>query len=144
MTPDDFGEFVYLTLEDFYRAGAEALGMDLVTVRAITNATLADSALAAPAAGFGDYEKYPDLATKAAVLLQAITQNHALPDGNKRTALLCTIVFAGVNGCRWVPPPGDDPDGAESAEKVEAAAAGSIGLEELATWISDRLVPISR
>ena len=77
------------------------------------------------------------------MLLQAITNNHALPDGNKRTALLCTIVFAGLNGYRWVPPPGDEPDGTETAEMVEATAAGSITLEELASWIADRLAPAS-
>lgn len=41
----------------------EALGVDIETARRITNETLAGSALAAPAAGFGDFEKYPDFAT---------------------------------------------------------------------------------
>jgi death-on-curing protein len=91
LTDPDAGDVEYLTLSDFHQAGAEALGIDLITVRSITNETLAGSAVAAPAAGFGDYEKYPDLATKVAVLLQAVTRNHALPDGNKRTALLCAI-----------------------------------------------------
>jgi hypothetical protein len=81
-------EIAYLTMEDFYRAAAEALGTELAAVRTVTNDTLAGSALAAPSAGFGDFEKYPEFATKTAVLLQAVASNHALPDGNKRAALL--------------------------------------------------------
>jgi prophage maintenance system killer protein len=47
---------------------------------------LADSALAAPQAGFGGVEAYPDFATKAAVLCWHLVKNHPLPDGNKRCA----------------------------------------------------------
>jgi death-on-curing protein len=143
MAGADGGEVAYLELSDFHEAAVEALGVDIETARRITNDTLAGSALAAPAAGFGDFEKYPDFATKVAVLLQAITSNHALPDGNKRTALLCAIVFAGINGFRWDPPPGDEHDGAETARIVEAAAAGTIPLEDLRDWISQRLVAVS-
>ncbi len=135
-------EVLYLELSDFHRAAMEALGVDIETARRITNETLAGSALAAPAAGFGDFEKYPDFAMKVAVLLQAITSNHALPDGNKRTALLCAILFAAINGFRWEPPSGDEPDGAETAEIVEAVAARSILLEEVRAWVSERLIPV--
>jgi prophage maintenance system killer protein len=62
-----------------------------------------------------------------------------VPDGNKRTALLCTILFAGMNGLRWDPTPGDERDGAETARIREATAAGSMPLEELRDSISDRL-----
>jgi death on curing protein len=135
----DGWEVVYLTMEDFYLAAAEALQRDVDTVRPMTNETLAGSALAAPAAGFGDFEKYPDFATKTAVLLQAVASNHALPDGNKRTALLCAILFAALNGYRWIPPYEDDPDGTETAEVVEAVAARSIPLGALSAWVELRL-----
>jgi death on curing protein len=72
---------------------------------------VAGSALATPSAGFADFEKYHEFATKTALLLQAVASNHALPEGNKRTALLCAILFAALNGHRWVPPEGDDPYG---------------------------------
>jgi prophage maintenance system killer protein len=85
---------------------------------------LAESALGAPAAGFGDHQHYPTIPMKVAVLLQRIASNHALPDGNKRTALLCAIFFSNLNGLAWDPPSGDEPDGIETAEVVEAAAAG--------------------
>ena len=47
---------------------------------------LADSALHAPAAGFGDTDLYPDFVDKAAVLIVRLAQNHPLPDGSKRAA----------------------------------------------------------
>jgi len=129
----------YLTFEDFLQAAAQALGMNLDTVRRITDRPLAESALFAPASGFADYEQYPGIAMKAAVLLQRIASNHALPDGNKRTALLCAILFANLNGLDWEPPESDEPEGAETAEVVAAAASGGLPLAALAAWVDDRL-----
>lgn len=133
----------YLTYQDFLQAAAQALGMALDTVRQVAHRPLAESALAAPAAGFGDHEEYPDLAVKVAVLLQRVASNHALPDGNKRTALLCAVLFANLNGLGWEPPAADDPEGAETAEIVEAAAAGEVPLAALAAWVNDRLADVS-
>ena len=64
---------------------------------------LAESALHAPQAGWGDVELYPVFAMKAAVLLVRLTKNHALPDANKRTALAVTIgsvISTGMTGPR--------------------------------------------
>ncbi len=129
-------------MEAFYEAAAVALGADLNTVRSITNETLAGSALVAPAAAFGDHEEYPGFAMKTAVLLQALASNHPLPDGNKRTSLLCAMLFAALNGYQWIPPAGDDTDGSETAEVVEGAATRSVPLGALSAWIEDRLVPV--
>lgn len=65
MAAAEVGEVAYLEMSDFHQAAVEALGVDVETARRITNDTLAGSALAAPAAGFGDFEKYPDFATKS-------------------------------------------------------------------------------
>ncbi len=130
----------YLDFEDFVAAAAVALHMDPSTVRRMADRALAESALAAPGAGFADHEQYPEFAEKTAVLLQRIASNHALPDGNKRAALLCAILFANINGLVWEPPDADDPDGAETAEVVEAAAAGHIPLAALTAWVDRRLV----
>lgn len=135
-----FDDFVYPTLDDFVRAASVALQMDPSTVRKVINVPLAESALGAPAAGFGDHEEYPTLPMKVAVLLQRIAGNHAMPDGNKRTALLCAILFSNLNGLAWEPPPADDPDGSETAEVVEAAAAGVLPFGALTAWVDHRLV----
>jgi death-on-curing protein len=113
--------------------------MDIATVRQVANRPLAESALAAPRAGFGEHVEYPRFAVKTAVLLQRVASNHALPDGNKRTALLCAVLFANINGRAWEPPEADDADGEETAEIVEAAARGGLPLAALAAWVEDRL-----
>lgn len=59
---------------------------------------LLDSAAARPRAGFGDFEAYPSLFEKAAVLLYSLIRNHAFLDGNKRTGVVCTVIFLERNG----------------------------------------------
>lgn len=59
-------------------------GTDATVLVKAGRADLADSALAAPAAGFGDEDFYPDVYDKAAVLVCRLAWNHPLPDGNKR------------------------------------------------------------
>jgi prophage maintenance system killer protein len=59
---------------------------------------LADSALHAPAAGFGDQDFYPDLIDKAAVLTCRLAWNHPLLDGNKRAAWAALVLFLDLNG----------------------------------------------
>jgi len=60
----------------------------------VTKLSLADSALHAPAAGFGDTDIYPDFVDKAAVLLVRLAKNHPLPDGNKRAAWVSMRMFS--------------------------------------------------
>lgn len=54
--------------------------------------------LAMPMAGFGDYEKYPNLIDKAAVYLYYLASGHAFKDGNKRTSYVATFTFLDWNG----------------------------------------------
>ncbi|WP_101847994.1 type II toxin-antitoxin system death-on-curing family toxin [Zhihengliuella sp. ISTPL4] len=56
------------------------------------------SALARPAAGMFGVDAYPTFAEKAAALMSSVAQNHALFDGNKRTALYLTFIFIRLNG----------------------------------------------
>lgn len=78
-------------------------------------------------------------------MLWHVEKNHALPDGNKRVALISTIVFAGMNGLSWTPPESDRPQfegdlgGSETTNMMIGVAAGDIGVEQLRGWISDRL-----
>lgn len=53
-----------------------------------------------PQAGFFGRQAYPTLSGKGAALLHSLACNYALVDGNKRLALLATVVFLGVNGHR--------------------------------------------
>ena len=61
----------YLTLAEFFWLASEVTGLDPLTLTKASRVELADSALHAPAAGFGDVDFYPDLLNKAAVLCAA-------------------------------------------------------------------------
>jgi death on curing protein len=139
----------YLDLDDFVETAAELLALPDETVVKMARLDLAESALHAPQAGWGDIEFYPDFAMKAAVLLVRLTKNHVLPDGNKRTALTCMVRFCLRNGYEYVPPAGDDPDGEETFQHMRAiAGAPAEELEaveaEVAGWIAERLRPRPR
>ena len=58
----------YLELADYLLIAEAVLGVPAELIADFNRIGLADSALAAPQAGFGGVEAYPDFATKAAVL----------------------------------------------------------------------------
>jgi len=97
---------------------------------------LADSALHAPKAGFGDEDFYPDIIDKAAVLCWRLARNHPLPDGNKRAAWTSLTVFIDLNDGRWEP---DPPDVDDSEQVMLAVSAGEIDEHALAEWLRTRV-----
>ena len=76
----------YLSLAEFWYLAEAVTGIDAATLIRASRVDLADSALHAPQAGFGDTDFYPAILDKAAVLARRIAWNHPLPDGNKRAA----------------------------------------------------------
>jgi death-on-curing protein len=56
------------------------------------------SALARPAASAFGVDAYETIELKAAALITSIARNHALLDGNKRTAWVLTVAFLNING----------------------------------------------
>jgi death-on-curing protein len=136
----------YLGLDDFVETAAAVLDLPEETVIKMGRLDLAESALHAPQAGWGEDEFYPEFQMKAAVLLVRLAKNHALPDGNKRTALICMVRFCLRNGYEYLPPADDDPDGEETFRRMLATAAASTEDREateaeVAGWIADRLRP---
>jgi death-on-curing protein len=75
--------FEYPDLVDYIAISAELTGLDVDTIVALANLSLADSALHAPQAGFGEEEFYPEFVDKAAVLVVRLARNDPRPDGNK-------------------------------------------------------------
>jgi death on curing protein len=71
----------YLELVDYLAIAVEVTGLSAATVAQVTKLDLADSALHAPAAGFGETEFYPEFVDKAAVPVVRLAKNHPLPDG---------------------------------------------------------------
>ena len=66
--------------------------------RGIKDVSLFLSALNEPRQTFGGKDLYPDVLTKAAAYLRSFALNHAFHNGNKRTALMATIIFLQENG----------------------------------------------
>lgn len=104
----------------------------------MTNINLADSALHAPAAGFGDEDFYPDFVDKAAVMVVRLARNHPLPDGNKRAAWVSLRLFVNINNWTWTPSPSIDD--AEAA--VLAIASGDWDEAATANWLRNHLQPL--
>lgn len=84
----------YLDRDDVLVAGAAAVGVEL----RVADYGLLDAAVARPQATAFGVDAYPDLFTKAAALLQSLARNHALVDGNKRTAWAAAWTFLYING----------------------------------------------
>ncbi len=109
----------YLDLDDIVAM------IRILEVGPIRDVGLLDSALNRPrASAFGD-DAYSTFDLKAAALLQSMTKNHALADGNKRIAWLSTVVFCDLNG--FAPELSND----DAFELVWEIAGSSLGIGEI-------------
>ncbi len=120
----------YLDLADYLLIAEAVLGVPAETIARWPGMSLAESALHAPAMGFGEVEFYPDLIDKAAVLCARLARNHPLPDGNKRVAYLALLEFLARNQVDWAPPSVE-----ETVATIEGVAAGQVSERELADWL---------
>jgi len=66
--------------------------------KGIKDTNLFKSALYEPMQTFDKKDLYPDIITKAACYLRSFAMNHPFYDGNKRTALMATVIFLERNG----------------------------------------------
>jgi death on curing protein len=110
----------YLSLEDL---------LDLVNALGagpVRDVGLLDSACHRPQTSLFGESAYPTLAGKAAALMHSLAGNHALVDGNKRLALLATVVFLRING--YILDLSDD----EAFELTMSVAAGEMDAEQIA------------
>jgi death-on-curing protein len=127
----------YISLAEYLWLAEQVTGLDAAVLSGSSRMDLADSALHAPAAGFGDEDFYPDLYDKAAVLTCRLAWNHALLDGNKRAAWACLVVFIDLNGGRWDP---DPPDVDDAEQAMLAVAAREVDEAWFASWLRQRVV----
>jgi death-on-curing protein len=117
-----------VTLADVLAAHDEALtygGRD-----GILNLGVVESAIGRPFSGY-----HRPIARKAAALLHALVQNHGFVDGNKRTALLVTLLLVRRSGYELVLRPNERID-----DVVTDVAAGAVRLDDLTVWFRSRLV----
>ena len=124
-----------LDLADFLVIAERVLGIDAKALRAAAKLGGAESALAAPFAGFGDTAFYTDPAQRAAIVCSRIIRNHPLPDGNKRTGYLCMLVQLQRAGLTFTHPEGGQD---ETADVIEALAASELSEEAFVEWVRGR------
>lgn len=88
-----------------------------------------ESAIGRPYSGY-----HRPIAHKAAALLEALVQNHGFVDGNKRTALLTTLLLIERSRYRLV---------LDEAERVDDLIVGvaerHVTFNGLVEWFGDRL-----
>nr|WP_202513483.1 MULTISPECIES: Fic family protein [unclassified Streptomyces] len=105
------------------------------TERSVRDMGLLVSAIERPRTNVFGAELYPTLHQKAAALLHSVARNHALVDGNERTAWLAMRVFLRFNGvsASTVPPPAST-----AGPFVEEVAQDNVDVpaiaKRLATW----------
>ena len=73
---------------------------------------------------------------KAAVLACRIAWNHPLPDGNKRAAWACLVLFIDLNDGSWND---KQPDTDDAVDAMLAVAAREVDEAWLATWLRERV-----
>ncbi|OBI42939.1 death-on-curing protein [Mycobacterium kyorinense] len=119
----------YLDLDDLLDIARQAGGADA----AVRDYGLFESALARPRASVFGQDAYPDIHLKAAALLHSLVRNHALVDGNKRTAWTACRTFLAIND-QWISAPEDDRF--EFVIQVATGALADLGKisEQLRAW----------
>jgi death-on-curing protein len=119
----------YLTLHEAFIIGEAVTGVDAKTLTSISRIELLDSALHAPQAGFADQEFFSDFFMKASILCSRIARNHALPDGNKRLAWACLVLFCDLNGYTL------NPTSKDVVATIRSVALRETTDEDFAEWI---------
>ena len=117
---------VFLTVDDVLQLHEDALEHDGGSP-GLRDPGLLSSAVHAPQASFGGQWLVGDLFDMAAAYMFHIARNHAFVDGNKRTALLTTLVFLGLNGHVL------DRDDQRLDDAVLAVATGAMSRDVAAT-----------
>jgi len=119
----------YLTAEEVLEINASVMGGRHL----LRDRGLLESAIARPQASAFGADAYPDLATKAAALLHSLVLNHPFVDGNKRTAVLATLIFLDLNGYAV----GWDQD--EALDFMLRLAQHQVELEDAIVFLHDRM-----
>ena len=124
----------YLTLDDVLAAAEAHLGYPAE----VGDYGLLESAVARPQATVFGEDAYPTIHEKAAALLQSLATNHALIDGNKRTAFVAVELFLALNGRDLLA------SDADCIVTMLGVAAGDLDELAFAAWLRSHIAPRSR
>ncbi|MFA5786259.1 MAG: type II toxin-antitoxin system death-on-curing family toxin [Actinomycetota bacterium] len=123
----------YLIADEVITISETEVGKNLLAHRG-----LLESALARPQQTVFGEDAYPSIHEKAAALMESLIRNHPFLDGNKRTAVIATLIFYGFNGM-WLEALQED----VTATAVDVAK-GLLDLGELARRLGGWAHPIAR
>jgi death-on-curing protein len=127
----------YLDVPDFIAIAAGVTGLDVDTVMAVANLDLADSALHAPSAGFGDTDFYPEFVDKGRSPRRAARQEPSPARRQQAHAWVALRVFVPRNSWTWSPMPSTD----DAERAVLAIASGDWDETAVTNWLSRYLAP---
>lgn len=96
------------------------------------------SALYEPMQTFDKQELYPDVITKAACYLRSFAMNHPFFDGNKRTALMATVIFLERNGYEVIA------DNDRMYKFVEKVVKGKLEIPSIVRRLKKFIKPMPR
>ena len=99
----------------------------------ILSVDVIQSAIGRPYCGY-----YRAIHLKAAALMHALVRNHGFVDGNKRSALIATLLMIERSGYRL-----DLQEDQRVDDIVVAVAAGDLDLNALAEWLRHRLFRVT-
>jgi death-on-curing protein len=117
------GSLYALDLADLLRVAAAATKETPI----VRDEGLLLSALERPFASMFGQDAYPSLMQKVAALLHGLARNHALLDGNKRTALAAAFTFAELNGEAIIAP-----DQGDAVWLMLAVAQDEMSVDQIA------------
>lgn len=119
---------VYLTAEQVlfihYRLVSETGGE-----HGVRDLGLLESAVARPQATFDQQELYLDVFEKAAALMESLINNHPFVDGNKRTGIVCAVLFLQQNGVSF------SAKNADLEKFTLRVASSKAGRSEITEWL---------
>ncbi|MBI5469730.1 type II toxin-antitoxin system death-on-curing family toxin [Candidatus Kaiserbacteria bacterium] len=98
-------------------------------IRGVRDENLFRSAAMRPQTAFGGSDVYPDVWTKAAVLMEGIAVFHPFSDGNKRTSITAASAFLYRNGYEIELPV------EETEEMVLDVAQKKMDVPQIAAWL---------
>lgn len=121
----------YLQLDEVMKVVVHVTGSE----HAVRDMGLLISAMDRPKTDVFGTEVYPSVHQKAAALLQSLARNHALVDGNKRTAWLCCLAFLRFNHAAETRPDHPHPD--VTVPFVEDVAQGEYEVPTIAKRLAE-------
>jgi death-on-curing family protein len=97
VAPGTHRDCIHLTVDEIKQVHEQltvdfALTDDPISPPGVKYPDLLESAATRPGTGYGSAKKYPTVESAAAALLHSLVHNHPFHNGNKRTALVATLV----------------------------------------------------